>query len=127
MENLLTVTLEAHYPERNHHRRYEIRIGRDLFGDWTVAIRYGRAGRAGQELRYGGPSADELRVVVRRGLSRRLSAPRRIGCAYRVSGVACAPGFDGSAWVPADVLAGFTAQQAHRTTTLLSVALRSEV
>jgi hypothetical protein len=34
--------LEAHHAEGNHHRRYEATIGRDLFGDWTVTIRYGR-------------------------------------------------------------------------------------
>lgn len=46
MDNLLTVAFEAHHPERNHHRRYEVRVGRDLFDDWTVTIRYGRVGRA---------------------------------------------------------------------------------
>lgn len=39
MDNLLTVAFEAHHAERNHHRRYEVRIGRDLLDDWTVAIR----------------------------------------------------------------------------------------
>ena len=34
--------LEAHHAERNHHRRYEATLGRDLFGDWSVTIRYGR-------------------------------------------------------------------------------------
>ena len=34
--------LESHHAERNHHRRYEATIGRDLFGDWTVTIRYER-------------------------------------------------------------------------------------
>jgi hypothetical protein len=34
--------LESHHAERNHHRRYEATIGLDLFGDWTVTIRYER-------------------------------------------------------------------------------------
>ena len=42
MDNLLIVSLGAHHAERNHHSRYEATDGRDLFGDWTVTIRYGR-------------------------------------------------------------------------------------
>lgn len=52
MNNLFTVAVEAHHQERNHHRRYEIVVGRDLLGDWTVAVRYGRAGTVGREQRY---------------------------------------------------------------------------
>ena len=54
MDNLLTVAFEAHNPEKNHHRRYQITIGRDLLDDWTVAIRYGRTGQSGQ--RSGSPA-----------------------------------------------------------------------
>lgn len=32
MDNLLYLCFEAHNPARNHHRRYEVRLGRDLFG-----------------------------------------------------------------------------------------------
>jgi len=39
MDNLLTVAFEAHRDELNHHRRYQIVIGRDLLDDWTVSIR----------------------------------------------------------------------------------------
>ena len=52
MDNLLTVALEAHNAEKNHHRRYQVTLGRDLLDHWTVAIRYGRTGQAGRELRY---------------------------------------------------------------------------
>jgi hypothetical protein len=54
-DNLLTVAFEAHHAERNHHRRCEVTVGRDLLDDWTVAIRYGRAGRGGREERFAGP------------------------------------------------------------------------
>ena len=50
MDNLLSLAFEAHHAEKNFHRRYQITIGRDLFGEWTVAIHYGRAGRAGRQL-----------------------------------------------------------------------------
>jgi predicted DNA-binding WGR domain protein len=54
MDDLLTIRLEAHHPSLNHHRRYELSVGHDLLGDWTVTIRYGRVGQAGQSLRFGG-------------------------------------------------------------------------
>lgn len=107
MENLLTVAFEAHHAENNHHRRYEISVGKDLLDDWTVSIRYGRAGQGGRELRYAGPKADELRAVVRDRLRRRLSAPKRIGCAYRFTALNVASGFDATPWLPGEVMAGF--------------------
>ena len=48
MDNLLTVAFEAHGQEKNHHRRYQITVGRDLLNDWTVAIRFGRTGQGGR-------------------------------------------------------------------------------
>jgi hypothetical protein len=79
MENLLIVSFKAHNADRNHHRRSEIRLGRNLFGDWTVTLLYGRAGRGGQEERHAGSDTERLRQVVRESLRRRLSAPKRIG------------------------------------------------
>lgn len=107
MENLLTVAFEAHHAEKNHHRRYQVTIGRDLLGDWTVAIRYGRTGQAGREIRYAAAGAKEMQAVIRDRLRRRLSAPKRIGCPYRLAAFSAAPGFDASAWLPGEVMAGF--------------------
>ncbi len=42
--NLLTVAFEAHNPEKNHHRRYRVTLGRDLLDDRMVAILYRRTG-----------------------------------------------------------------------------------
>ena len=47
MENLLSLTLEAHNAGQNHHRHYVVMVGRDLLDDWTVSIRYGRTGQHG--------------------------------------------------------------------------------
>ena len=107
MDNLLTVAFEAHNAGRNHHRRYELVLGQDLLDDWTVAIRYGRVGQGGRLLRLASPRADEIRAVIRDRLRRRLSAPQRIGCPYRLSAFSTAPGFDASAWLPGDVMASF--------------------
>jgi predicted DNA-binding WGR domain protein len=107
MDNLLTVSLEANNAGRNHHRRYEIRLGRDLFGDWTVCLLYGRVGRAGQLARHSGPDPERLRRVIHESLRRRLSAPKRIGCAYRLSGLSTADGIDVAFWLPGDTLACF--------------------
>lgn len=107
MDNLLIVSLEAHHAERNHHRRYEAAVGRDLFGDWTVTIRYGRIGQGGHEIRYAASEPDAMRAILRDRLRRRLSAPRRIGCAYRLAAFSAAAGFDATSWLPGEVMAGF--------------------
>jgi hypothetical protein len=110
MDNLLIIAFEAHHTEKNHHRRYQVTVGRDLLDDWTVAICYGRAGQGGRVLRYASPKPDDMRAVIRDRLRRRLSAPKRIGCAYRLSAFTAAPGFDTSAWLPGEVMAGFFSQ-----------------
>jgi predicted DNA-binding WGR domain protein len=107
MDNLLTIAFEAHSQEANHHRRYQITVGRDLLDDWTVAIRYGRSGQAGRELRYAASKAEAMQAVIRDRLRRRLSAPKRIGCPYRLIALNAAPGFDSLAWLPGEVMARF--------------------
>jgi hypothetical protein len=109
MDNLLTLALEAHNAEKNHHRRYQVTLGRDLLDHWTVAIRYGRTGQAGRELRYAAAEAGELRPIIRDRLVRRLSAPKRIGCPYRLAEFSTAPGFDAWALLPAEILSRFFA------------------
>jgi predicted DNA-binding WGR domain protein len=107
MDNLLTVALEARHTARNHHRRYEITVGRDLFDDWSVVIRYGRIGQGGREERFAGTQVDEMKAVVRERLRRRLSAPQRIGVPYRLAVLSSAPGFEAAAWLPDSVMCKF--------------------
>ena len=107
MDNLLAIAFEAHHDARNHHRHYQVILGRDLLDHWTVAIRFGRAGQGGRELRYASAQPDEMKEVIRDRLRRRLSAPRRIGCPYRLASFSAAPGFDATAWLPGDVIARF--------------------
>ena len=80
----LRIRLEAHHDEANHHRAYEIQVGRDLFSAWTVSIRFARVGTQGHRMRACAVSEEEARRIIGRYLARRLSAPRRIGCAYRL-------------------------------------------
>jgi predicted DNA-binding WGR domain protein len=107
MDNLLTIAFEAHNGEKNHHRRYAVVIGRDLLDAWTVAIRYGRIGTGGQERRYASPQPEEMRAIIRDRLRRRLSAPKRIGCPYRLAAFSTAPGFEASAWLPGEIMGRF--------------------
>jgi predicted DNA-binding WGR domain protein len=107
MDNLLTVAFEAHNAARNHHRHYAVTVGRDLLDDWTVAICYGRSGQRGRELRYAAAEADAMRAIIRDRLRRRLSAPKRIGCTYRLTAYSAAPSFDAAAWLPGEVMAAF--------------------
>ena len=87
MSELCHITLVALYPERNIRRTYRLALGRDLFGDWTVELCYGRMGQRGQERRITCASLEEARRVTRACLRRRASAPRRIGCPYRVASI----------------------------------------
>lgn len=107
MDNLLTVAFEAHNATLNHHRRYQITLGRDLLDDWTVAIRYGRTGQGGQEKRYASPNPEAMQAIVKDRLRRRLSAPKRIGCPYRMTVFSAASGFDSAGWLPGEVMARF--------------------
>ena len=107
MDNLLTLALEAHNDEHNHHRRYEIVVGRDLLNDWTLALRYGRIGQVGQETRFASKQAAEIQSIISDRLRRRLSAPKRIGCAYRLVTLNMASGIDANQWLPDAVMARF--------------------
>lgn len=109
MLDLLTVALEAHSDERNHHRRYEVSVGRDLLEHWVVTIRYGRVGRPLQVLCFSSPHQERARAVIHDRLRRRLSAPRRIGCRYAVRLLSVADGIDLGDWVPLPVLGSLVA------------------
>lgn len=107
MDNLLTVTFEAHNFEKNHHRRYAIRIGRDLFDAWTLTIGHGRCGQAGHETRFASSQVEAMQRIVSERLRRRSSAPTRIGCHYKLASLDIAQGFDLNAWLPDEVIAPF--------------------
>lgn len=105
MLDLLTIALEAHSDERNHHRRYELAVGQDLLRHWVVTVRYGRVGQPLRELRYASPDAEKARDILHDRFRRRLSAPRRIGCAYRLVGFTAEHGSEPGRWVPSALLA----------------------
>lgn len=104
MLELLTIALEAHSDERNHHRRYEVTVGQDLLGDWVVTVRFGRVGQPLRELRFASPDADAARAVLRDRLRRRLSAPRRIGCRYRMVEFIAEHDSEASGWLASSAL-----------------------
>jgi hypothetical protein len=65
MDNFLTVAFEAQNAELNHHRRYQITVGRDLLDDWTVSICFGRSGQGGRMKRFASPQAEQVRAIIR--------------------------------------------------------------
>jgi len=100
MDNLLSVRLEAHRPDRNHHRFYELRIGRDFFGQWTLTICYGRIGQAGRERMFSSINPKALRKQIQHCLNVRETAPRRVGCRYRLVNIEQAEGVLVQDWLP---------------------------
>jgi predicted DNA-binding WGR domain protein len=107
MKNLLSLTLVAHNAERNHHRHYSVTVGRDLLDDWTVSIVHGRIGQRGQEKRFADADPAAMIAVIHDRLRRRLSAPKRIGCPYRLAEFSSAADFDAEAWLPGQLMDGF--------------------
>ncbi|MCQ3922065.1 MAG: molybdenum metabolism regulator [Planctomycetes bacterium] len=114
MLDLLTIALEAHSDELNHHRRYEVSVGRDLLGDWVVTVRFGRVGGPLRELRFGSPDAEEARAIVHDRLRRRMSAPKRIGCGYGIRELSVPSNVNAGEWVPPAVLAGLLPEATYR-------------
>ncbi len=98
------LAFQAHQPERNHHRAYEVEVGQDLLFEWVVTVRYGRAARPGHRLTYWMPDLGAARTFVRGRLRRRLSAPERLGCGYRLTHAALAEGEQLADWMPDGLL-----------------------
>lgn len=98
MLELCHIVLHALEPGRNVRRAYRLSLGQNLFGEWTIELRYGRIGQLAQHRQVTCGSLEEARRVARSYLRRRMSAPRRIGCPYRI--VSVDPG-DGDLLSPA--------------------------
>jgi predicted DNA-binding WGR domain protein len=78
------IHLEARDPARNIWRAYSITAGQDLFGDWIVAMNYGRIGSRGTTKTVLLSDEEAVCRYVRQCLKKRESAPKRIGIDYKV-------------------------------------------
>lgn len=84
MINDLEIALRAENRLTNCWRDYTLVLGRDLLGDWCISVRWGRVGTAGSAALHGFRNRDEAVAFASILLKRRLTAPRRIGCPYRL-------------------------------------------
>lgn len=84
MINDLEIVLRAENPATNCHRDYTLALGRDLLGDWCVCVRWGRIGARGSLAISGFGDRGAAIAFAGTLLRRRLSAPRRLGCPYRL-------------------------------------------
>jgi hypothetical protein len=84
---LFALRLEAHHEARDRHRVYELDVVENLFGELAVEIRHGRTGRRLSLRVVPVSNMAEAQTLVRSKLRRRATAPRRIGCSYRVRSV----------------------------------------
>ncbi|MCA8909870.1 MAG: hypothetical protein KDA64_18570 [Rhodospirillaceae bacterium] len=80
-------------------RAYHVVVSKDLFGMIVVEVTFGRIGTVGRMLRFAEPEIGPARTKLRQVLLRRLSAPHRLGTAYR-----CRQLYDPSGWLAADRL-----------------------
>ena len=85
---LFSLRLEADHNAFNRHRVYQLDVERDLLGDVLVTITHGRRGQplVGKSVLV--PDLAAAQSLVRSKLRRRASAPRRIGCSYRITELA---------------------------------------
>ncbi|MFK7735151.1 MAG: WGR domain-containing protein [Pirellulaceae bacterium] len=100
----MLLALEAHNPELNHHRRYEIEIGKDMFDEWTLSIRYGRVGKVGQAKLFSSKRIGELEPIIRERLRRRMTSQTRIGCSYKITKLEQADSFIASSLLSSELL-----------------------
>ncbi len=82
--DFLSIRLEAHCPETNCHRHYEIDAGIDLLGDIVVETRFGRVGTFGRIARH---SFKDQAAAIRCALghiTQRRGSRLRNGAAYQI-------------------------------------------
>lgn len=83
MLDAFSARLEARDPAKGHFRSYRLDAGTDLFGNWTVDIRFGRIGTRGHHIRHVVSDESEAQKLVKQMLRRRATAQKRIGTGYR--------------------------------------------
>ncbi len=66
-------------------RAYEVEVGQDLLFEWVVPVHSDRATRPGHQLTDAVADPDAARAFVRGRPKRRLPAPERSGCGYRLT------------------------------------------
>lgn len=85
INNFLHIALRATNPDKGADRGYVLCLGKDLFGDWSVMLNYGRYGRKGTVKYAAFATKQEAYGFINAKLKRRLSAFKRIGCEYQAT------------------------------------------
>jgi predicted DNA-binding WGR domain protein len=80
-----SIRLQAIDHSRNIARDYEINATSDLFGHWIVSLHWGRIGSKGLSRTCSFAEQPDAARFIRAVLSRRASARKRIGVAYRLA------------------------------------------
>lgn len=79
------IAMEAVDGATNCYRSWSLTVDRDLFGELTVSVSYGRLGSRGRIVMTACADEHAAGRYIRSALARRATAPRRIGTAYRVT------------------------------------------
>lgn len=76
--------LRAIDPDKNIFRWYEIRPIRDLFGEWSLVLSYGRIRSSGRTKTIYFRNWAYMNHYIQRVLKKRLTSGNRIGCNYNL-------------------------------------------
>jgi predicted DNA-binding WGR domain protein len=83
--NFHLIHLEAHLPEANIRRFFNILFGKNLFGDLQMTVTNGRIGAKGRKKHFLFEEETSLYKKLRQVLRKRLNAHKRLGCAYIIT------------------------------------------
>lgn len=78
------IFLQAVDYELKLNRFYCISLGRNLFKEWTLIVRWGKKGSQGQRKIMTASSFEQALVEARKMVKKRLSAKSRIGINYSI-------------------------------------------
>ncbi len=85
--------------DRNIDRDYDVLVMTVLFGCWGVTLAFGRHGTRGVLKNYVFDSQEDAQRFVYKTLQKRLRAPKRVGCAYRLVSAETSKDQDLSTWL----------------------------
>ncbi len=97
---MLSIQLHAQNLEKNINRFYGVRVIKNLFGAWTITLRYSQSRTRGTSKLFFCDSLEEARSRVQVILKRRMNYNRRMECKYSITHIDSDPTIKLDDWIP---------------------------